>query len=475
MEKKTNVSLSDPPKYTGPAKVNPPLFNKNVLEKASLVILGLIISLLILELILQGLSFFLFHTQRSNFILNDDRDAYRILTLGESTTAQNLETSYSSWPQELEKILNSGKLNTSFIVFNEGLSSTNTGFIASNFNAYLEKYNPNMVIAMMGTNDPAESPFFFNENDKKTFFKLPKFFHLIRLSLIKKSNDANFEKIIRKTDQKCETHFDNLTPEIEASIMTLSDNLTPDEFGKRLNEFQPGNNCYINLGYAKLYELMARNTHNYSDKVILLEREIIYLQNASSDNKIYYYYTLGKALINLGDLTDNRTLINRAKLNFEIAYYLKKKNNIDFSDDIPAEILMAFALSNSSIEETKEYYEIWGINGFQYTKTSDFTKLNYIYIVKQAQKRNIKFVAMQYPLTDINELKITLANFSDVMFVNNSDNFAAALKNNSYDELFWDKVRPTFGHATLLGNRLIAINLANNIVDYLNLTDFDLK
>ena len=80
------------------------------------------------------------------------------------------------------------------------------------------------------------------------------------------------------------------------------------------------------------------------------------------------------------------------------------------------------------------------------------------------KKNNIKYIAMQYPVRDIESLKkiIEYTGYSnDVIFVSNKDNFRQALmsKNNIFEDLFaWD-----FGHCTELGNRLIADNLAKEI------------
>ncbi len=75
---------------------------------------------------------------------------YRILCLGESTTAMGGNYSY---PAQLERILDSGTLDLDFAVINAGVPGTNTDFIASQFKANLELYRPHMVVAMMGANN----------------------------------------------------------------------------------------------------------------------------------------------------------------------------------------------------------------------------------------------------------------------------------------------------------------------------------
>ena len=91
---------------------------------------------------------------------------YSILALGESTTA-NLRNGQSSWPEELEIILNDGSKHTKFKVFNAGIPGTNTNVILSNLEYNLDKYKPNMVVTMMGLNDIG-----FNYSFDKPFLSL---------------------------------------------------------------------------------------------------------------------------------------------------------------------------------------------------------------------------------------------------------------------------------------------------------------
>jgi hypothetical protein len=78
---------------------------------------------------------------------------------------------------------------------------------------------------------------------------------------------------------------------------------------------------------------------------------------------------------------------------------------------------------------------------------------------------------MQYPLRDSNSLKGLLSGTDDVLFVENMDNFREALTGENYEDYFVDKFAGNFGHATLKGNKLIAKNLADNIIKELELNE----
>ena len=71
---------------------------------------------------------------------------YRILCLGESTTARQ-------WPGPLEELLNERDLGMRVSVIDKGVVGTNTGAILTHVPRYIETYKLHMIIAMMGIND----------------------------------------------------------------------------------------------------------------------------------------------------------------------------------------------------------------------------------------------------------------------------------------------------------------------------------
>ena len=75
--------------------------------------------------------------------------AYKILVLGDSTTAGT----YNSWPAQLENVLNNQSPVIEFKVFNEGIPNSNTLYILGKLKGNIEKYKPDMIIIMAGSND----------------------------------------------------------------------------------------------------------------------------------------------------------------------------------------------------------------------------------------------------------------------------------------------------------------------------------
>lgn len=120
-------------------------------SKVKLLLLGFILGLILLELMLRSGGFLLsYEKEKSNLVSLRKRADHVILALGESTTEIGDEY---SWPSQLEKILNENSLGKTFAVINKGESGTNSTRILKQLEENLEKYKPNIVVAMMGIND----------------------------------------------------------------------------------------------------------------------------------------------------------------------------------------------------------------------------------------------------------------------------------------------------------------------------------
>ncbi len=127
-------------------------------QKVILIILGIALSLSVLEagLRLSGLALLAIQ-ERRNTVSLERKGAYRILCLGESTTQRQ-------YPPFLEAALNRNGAGLHFTVIDEGLAGTTTDVILSRVEHCLDKYHPDMVVAMMGVNDrgaphmPSETP-----------------------------------------------------------------------------------------------------------------------------------------------------------------------------------------------------------------------------------------------------------------------------------------------------------------------------
>src|SRR3989338_5320886 len=120
-------------------------------QKILLVLSGILISLVLLEAFfrLGGFLFLHLKEQRNQQGLSQ-QNTFRILCIGESTTALGGEQSYPSY---LEKILNEKSRGPNFQVINAGTPGVGSFDILSALPGYLKEYRPNLVVSMIGINE----------------------------------------------------------------------------------------------------------------------------------------------------------------------------------------------------------------------------------------------------------------------------------------------------------------------------------
>lgn len=135
---------------------------KQVIQKILLIVFGLCIALIIVETGLRIAGFAYLYIQKyKNRIDLDKEGVYRILCLGESTTARQ-------YPGYLEEILNREGNGRKFKVIDAGIPGINSAVILFKLKENLAVYRPHMVIVMMGINDPiaaAQNHFYYEEKE----------------------------------------------------------------------------------------------------------------------------------------------------------------------------------------------------------------------------------------------------------------------------------------------------------------------
>ncbi|MDD3066086.1 MAG: SGNH/GDSL hydrolase family protein, partial [Endomicrobiaceae bacterium] len=127
-----------------------------LLKKILLIFLGFIFSFFLLEFVLQTASFITkivisaqnksLESQIANANFKKNKNTLTILCIGESTT-------YKQWPIQLQMYLNRNKSSVNYQVVDCGIPATNLDLILKNLDMQLKKYNPDIIISMMGIND----------------------------------------------------------------------------------------------------------------------------------------------------------------------------------------------------------------------------------------------------------------------------------------------------------------------------------
>ncbi len=547
---------------------------KKTLQNIGLIFLGIFLGLLVLEIGLRIGGFILLTLQRNgNMITSSQAEIYRILALGESTTA-NLRNFQISWPEELEIILNNKSNKIKFKVFNEGIASTNTNVILSDLEANLDKYKPDIVITMMGINDVGMNSSYYKWENESAFsltdfrvYKLTKRiiqgleYNFQRKENVKEETDEEYKAKEKELIEAVE--IDPMNPKAWANLEIFYDLhfeygktesvaeqhvlLEPNNWGalhnlglsykntykykeaeymfKKVIELNQSNrgttNAYLQLGFIysdlnkpedaikmllKMVEIYGKFNKEVFIKLAELYREInktnktyIVLKkvvSADTDVKreilwlgeIYEELNKTEEALSLFNSVIERSPDNHAAY-IELAWYYLNNNRTEEAEDIFNKLReMNLQYPLFTYEEIKNRYRKRGQfdkaeemfnRGLEIlTNDEKITQNNYVQLYNQLHKRGIKLIVMQYPTLNIDELKNMFKGDEDIVFVSNEYNFNKALENSPYYEYFIDsfknkyaygtKVRQpsatVFGHATIKGNKLIAENVANEVL-----------
>ena len=380
------------------------------------------------------------------------KDTITILCIGESTT-------FKQYPIQLKEYLEKNS-NKKFDIIDCGIPATTIKVLFSKLDEQIKKYNPDIVISMMGINDSIKST-------GEQVYNKHKLKSIDLLLLIFK----NIEQICF-ADEKQVLSFD------EIYIKYATSNEEPMEILDFLKT-NPNNkeaiNCLIDIYFTreefnKIYFSVEQyninqNIEEYSDALyfyllrtyLILEKmeEFFYLFSSMKENDIVTDYTLQMILPGILNLSDKdiikcyQILIDKQEKSFviEIIYNYCLQRNLkikkyDYKLNLPEKLIF-----------------------------KDYVKQIYIDFANKLIANNITYICMSYPTTSIQQLQDFFINTSikdKILFVSNETNFNNALKKYSYTNLFTDAFADTFGHCTNLGNTLIAENVGKVILDITN-------
>lgn len=528
-------------------------------QKFLLLIFGLILTLILLESLLRIGGWIFFSNQEKDNRLSLKRQGeYRILCLGESTTALGGENSY---PRQLESILNTSIKNIHFSVINKGIPSGTSTQIVSHLPNFLDEYQPNIVVAMIGINDGPNFPL-AKDNASKTWDRILmksrvyKLFKLVVIHLQNKiievgvrKSDENLARIEKAIDQS-PTSYDytklagiyriaHKYPE-ERKALIKAVKIDPQNFEalaylgllykreaeyakavqvlKKSIEYNPQSNdikiqaytlmgeCYqlqgqYDLALGVYQEAMQKNPRylwgfgaigtlfmlqeKYEEAAAFFQRQI-----SIDPNTVEYYEKLAhcyhrlnrlpsaERLLKLGIEKNPESAILYAELGAcrldmkkyaEAEIPLKKSLELN-RDSFEGKDINVYALLIEAYQEQGKWREAQKMkerSKLYQMNENTITARNYYEILEMLAKRNIPLIAMQYPLREIDSLQHMLEPSKNIVFVENLHNFNGALEKNKYDEYFTDRFAGDFGHCTPYGNKLIAQNLAQTILDQL--------
>lgn len=322
------------------------MFSEN-LKRISLIFISVVIAILITEGLLRlgewGFYYFQERQNKSQIFqknININRAKEKdivILCIGESTTALGRQ---HSWPSQLQRILNYTQDKKVFHVINKGVPATNTNRIVEELPAYIIKYKPDFVLAMVGIND----------------------------------------------------------------------------------------------GYLD------------SNSILVYEEFVMYFESFSKE-------PLSDLSRLMPFLSDSRTYGLVRWINDGMKVRLLGKTE---DMKIPSEVR-----ENGS----KKKLSIYGLRNPNITHLYHKTIKNLNKMIDLTAIKGVNFIFVQYPLRKLDVLRKSIER--DVFYISNYENFLELLKQYSYEDIFTDSFANNFGHATAFGNRVIAENVARQLLQIL--------
>jgi hypothetical protein len=444
--------MNDSSKLPMPLSQHKKLVKKKIIS----IMLRILLLILILELVfnLSGIVIGSIQEYRNRIIVQSKDKIYTIMVIGDSMSASI--PSGEDWPNILGGKLNSASNTTKFKVINKAIAGVPSGYIVSEIENNIKKYEPDIIISLMGATDSDE---YYNKGNNIVFYiEKMKIYKLIISFFASQSREDNLDEGFKRLETLGNTYMCGQLMNAEINESLINSTLVraiQNESWKRLNlpEIE-------NSDKALAYDSYAYSIGNLSveSKVSLLKKaEKIYLKDLMPSQFNHgACLNIGVFYIKVGcyDLSSK---------------YFKKAYMIDESTKPFIEITIAKATNYN-----KGYNDIVfrndSLNGM------NSAEFNYLALYDILSEKKIKLFAMQYPTLDIGMLKMMLNKTNDVVYISNVEYFNDASR---YKELYSDQIGAfisnhifigKWGHLSQAGHALVAENAAKAILEELNIT-----
>jgi tetratricopeptide (TPR) repeat protein len=448
-------------------------------------VIGLGIFLVILEAGLNLGGFVLLSIQEHRNILSLKASAqYRIMCIGESTTALGGDDSY---PAQLERILNQINLNLRISVINKGVSRVDSSKILQQLEENLDKYKPNMVITMMGINDFNGSLSYVN--DSGSFLNYSKTYKLIKLIWLSVTNRLSGVFQVKDRSQKEDHEYNmsfsedvlrkavELNPDSDSAYVELANfyaygekDAKAKELFKKAIELNPRNDyAYAGLGWCYRKEGSLLKAEELFKKALELNPG----NNQACVELGRYYYQQGKR--SEADKLFKKALDSDPASYIDVGSFYISQDNLVKAEEVFTKAIVADPADSRAYgalallcdetgrpEFARQYYE--KSRQSQLKHLNSLTRDNYNKIKEILDKRKVRLMCVQYPMRSIKPLMAIFTGWDGIVFVDNEKVFKEAVRKEGVKEYFWDMFGGDFGHCTSKGNRLLAQNIANALV-----------
>lgn len=461
---------------------------KILFKKIILICLGLILSLFLLEVFLQSTSFAIKYIKDyktyNKLKKIKSENTVTILCIGESTTS-------GMYPSYLQQVLDETEYGR-FSVIDSGVPAIMLKKISEEIEDKIKKYNPAVVIFMMGVNDgfyyPKEfeyEPVLEDTNEKDKYANMPKI-KIYRLALLLKMHITELLKTKNYDSEDKDKNTDEYN-KLAQHIASLSQNgefIKAGEILKEAFDKDPYNE-YVYVMLTKIYcdfiddhkiiEIGRKMAIEGLDMDFIKDKGFLYKavlekHYVDKNQKLLKFYT---------DKAVNESIdIFRSYCGHFIYGFVK-----DVISDEQKKQIFSVMLKSSELDKTYGIMAIENLKSGNYSKAEEYfaaaetIRLNfpnkqtnklYKSIIQKTVNMNIKTICMQYPVRSVEILKTILKDedfYNKVTFVSNENIFKEILKKHPYKYVFTDQFAGDFGHCTPVGNQMIAENVAKTIVE----------
>ena len=369
--------------------------------------------LIILEIALRTGGFVLSLAQeRNNLNSLGQKRAYRIICLGESTTA-------NEYPHFLEEALNRHSKQAKFSVMDLGVPGNTTDGMLADLEHNLSKYEPDIVVAMLGVNEE-----FDNVGGRHN---------------VTGSDFSRVIKLLKQLKQRWRTKFLEIT-----ARPAQKDNSLPMQI---VSQDEQKATVKADLeSCATVYSLAC----NYWREKSYDKAEELFSNTIKMGTTYYQAYVdlamcyLRKGRYDLAEETLKKVIVLNPKI--AKAY---------------GGLAHCFREQGKN-EAAEKYFEKANIIRLKYYNPK--TKQNYKKIRTILSQKGIVLVCVQYLVRSIKTLEHILQPTGELILVDNETSFKQAIEQASYGEYFVDMFGGDFGHCTDKGNILLAENIAREIL-----------
>ncbi|MBN2482947.1 MAG: tetratricopeptide repeat protein [Candidatus Omnitrophica bacterium] len=439
----------------------------------------------------------------------------RILCVGESTTALGEEKSY---PAQLETILNDYReggeykvVGTHRVLFkrvsviNKGIPGITTTQVIDRLEDQLNRYEPHIVVAMMGVNDREELRKYPTGFLKKTgrairslrIYKLTELLLDFSSKIAKRIGGHFFSQVTAENINESDPPgpFINIEQmrhwEKEAELLVEKGEYEKAE--DQLNlilKHEPGHiRAHTLLAWVLHIQGSGMTAVDEIDKALKGDPDIS--EYTDTYVKAAHMYAYWAKTLNSEWLKDEAEQVfskTEAILTQLLSRY--PDTHIVYQELANCYIFQhkyqqALAVYRHAVESGVENKNIWGGLGYvwyllgdtaqsekYYRKVKEWedkyynanTRANFLALYDMVASRGIHLVCVQYPLRDIGPLKRIFIDHTGITFVDNEKTFKEALIQMPYYYIFADTFAGDFGHCTGTGNHILAANVAQSIL-----------